>query len=206
MLLLEVCGNRAEQHECKSLCEQATLYGIKTICKAVKNNNDLESILSSNDSFDYIYLSAHGCAESFESEDTVVKVEWYDFAGYLCTYNCLREDGILMLSCCRGGLMQIAYELFESCSQISYVLGPRQALSPIDMLTCFSVFLYNIEQRGLDPVVACEKIKCATDQRFSCYDRQEEEVSIANYNATYYISAIYDRIHQKVDQEVDGDS
>ena len=31
-------------------------------------------------------------------------------------------------------------------------------------------------------VVACEKIKLATDQRFSCYDRQEESISLENYN------------------------
>lgn len=36
--------------------------------------------------------------------------------------------------------------------------------------------------RGVDPVVACEKIKLATDQRFSCYDRQEESISLENYN------------------------
>jgi hypothetical protein len=27
-----------------------------------------------------------------------------------------------------------------------------------------------MEMRGVDPVVACEKIKLATDQRFWCYE------------------------------------
>ena len=35
--------------------------------------------------------------------------------------------------------------------------------------------------RCVDLVVACEKIKLATDQRFSCYDRQEESISLMNY-------------------------
>lgn len=32
--------------------------------------------------------------------------------------------------------------------------------------------------RCVDLVVACEKIKLATDQRFSCYDREEESVNL----------------------------
>ncbi len=81
--------------------------------------------------------------------------------------------------------MQVAYSMFSVCGQISYVLGPRQSLTSADMHICFGVFLYNTEVRGLDPVVACEKIKLATDQRFSCYDRQEEELNLCLY---YYPS------------------
>lgn len=80
--------------------------------------------------------------------------------------------------------MQVAYTLFWNCTHISYVLGPRQSLSSVDMHICFGIFLYNVEIKNNDPVVACEKIKCATDQRFSCYDRQEEEINIENYIMT----------------------
>lgn len=51
---------------------------------------------------------------------------------------------------------------------------------------CFGIFLYNMEIRSADPVVACEKIKLATDQRFSCYDRQEESISLSNYREMHY--------------------
>ena len=57
-------------------------------------------------------------------------------------------------------------------------LGPRQSLTSADMHICFGIFLYNMEKRNTDPVVACEKIKCATDQRFSCYDREEEAIGL----------------------------
>ena len=43
---------------------------------------------------------------------------------------------------------------------------------PADMNIC------NMEIRGVDSVVTCEKIKLATDLRFSCYDRQEEGISL----------------------------
>ena len=36
--------------------------------------------------------------------------------------------------------------------------------------------------RCVDLVVACEKIKQATDQRFSCYDREEESIGLLNYD------------------------
>lgn len=186
ILVLKACGSADEPHECKSICEQAQMYGIESVCIEVKNNNHLEDILASNGYFDYIYLSAHGCAERFASEDGQVNMQWEDFATLLCEKQCMNEDSILMLSCCRGGLMQVAYTLFLSCSQICYVLGPRQSLTSADMHICFGLFLYNMEKRNNDPVIACEKIKLATDQRFSCYDRQEEDMNLEYYNYMKY--------------------
>lgn len=194
ILILKACGNADEPHECNGICEQAKLYGLDTTCVDVKDNAELESILKSNGPFDYIYLSAHGCADAFASEDGQVEMSWDVFAGLLCTAGCMNDDCILMLSCCRGGLMQVAYTLFSNCLHISYVLGPRQSLFPEDMHICFGVFLYNTVIRKLDPVVACEKIKSATDQRFSCYDRQEEEINITNYYASRQIYKVVDAL------------
>ena len=83
--------------------------------------------------------------------------------------------------------MDVAYSIFLTCQQIYYVLGPRQSLTSADMHICFGIFLYNMEKRGVDPVVACEKIKLATDQRFSCYDREEESINLLNYEHLHYV-------------------
>lgn len=182
ILILKACGSSDEPHECNGICEQAQLYGIESVCKCVKDNEDLEDILFSHDLFDYIYLSAHGNAEGFVSEDDKVNMSWQKLAMLLCQSKCMNEDSILMLSCCRGGLMEVAYDIFLTCQQICYVLGPRQSLTSADMHICFGIFLYNMEIRSIDPVMACEKIKLATDQRFSCYDRQEESISLENYS------------------------
>lgn len=182
IIVLEVCGNAIEPHECNGICEQARLYGIEVVCKQVKSNEELEFAISTNGQFDYIYLSAHGCAESFGSEDGQVDMSWSHLSLLLCENGCMKDESILLLSCCRGGLKQVAYSIFSSCSQINYILGPRQSLASEDMHICFGIFLYNVEIKGLDPVVACERIKLATDQRFSCYDRQEEELNIAYFN------------------------
>ena len=182
ILVLKACGISEEIHESIGICAQAQLYGIEPVCKCVRDNEELEKILYSNGLFDYIYLSAHGCSEGFASEDENVNMSWQKLAMLLCNSKCMNEDSILMLSCCRGGLMEVAYDIFLTCQQICYVLGPRQSLTSADMHICFGIFLYNMEIRGVDPVVACEKIKLATDQRFSCYDRQEESISLENYN------------------------
>ena len=187
LLIISACGSSDEPHECNGICEQAQLYGIESVCKCVKNNEDLErSILYSHGLFDYVYLSAHGNAEGFASEDEKVNMTWQKLAMLLCQSKCMNEDSILMLSCCRGGLMEMAYDIFLTCQQICYVLGPRQSLTSADMHICFGIFLYNMEMRRVDPVVACEKIKLATDQRFSCYDREEESISLQNYNEMHY--------------------
>ena len=180
--VLKPCGNSDEPHECNGISEQAQLYGIEPVCKCVRDNEDLEHILSANGLFDYIYLSAHGDSEGFASEDEKVNMSWKRLAMLLCNSKCMNEDSILLLSCCRGGLMEVAYDIFLTCMQICYVLGSRQSLTSADMHICFGIFLYNMEIRGVDPVVACEKIKLVIDQRFSCYDRQEESNSLENYS------------------------
>jgi len=167
ILVQKACGSSDEPHECNGICEQAQLYGIESVCKCVKDNEDLESILYSHGLFDYIYLSAHGNSDGFASEDEKVNMSWQKLAMLLCKSKCMNEDSILMLSCCRGGLMEVAYDIFLTCQQICYVLGPRQSLTSVDMHICFGIFLYNMKMRRVDPVVACEKIKLATDQRFS---------------------------------------
>ena len=182
ILILKACNNSDEPHECNGICEHAELYGIDHVCKCVQDNSDLEKILMSNGGFDYIYLSAHGSSEGFESEDGKVNMSWKRLAMLLCNSKCMNEDSILMLSCCRGGLMEVAYDIFLTCQQIYYVLGPKQSLSSADMHICYGIFLYNMEIRGIDPVMACEKIKLATDQRFSCYDREEESINLQNYD------------------------
>ena len=179
--VLKTCGNSDGHHECNGICEQAQLYGIESVCKCVRDNGELGKILYLNGLFDYIYLSAQGNSEGFASEDEKVNMSWQKLAMLLCKSKCMNEDSILMLSCCRGGLMEIAYDIFLTCQQINYVLGPRQSLTSADMHICFGIFLYNMEMRRVDPVVACEKIKLATDQRFSCYDKEEESISLSNY-------------------------
>lgn len=143
-----------------------------------KTNDELYDVLRQNGDYDFIYLSSHGNSEGFGSEDRTIDYSWSDFGALLCDSMCMREDCIIMLSCCRGGLHQVAYSLFYNCRSISYIVGPRQSLFSHDMLISFSILLYNLEHRGVDPVIACDKIRHATDIRFICFDRLETECQI----------------------------
>jgi protein-disulfide isomerase-like protein with CxxC motif len=87
----------------------------------------------------------------------------------------MNEECVILLSCCRGGLNQVAYTLFLSCDNVSYVIGPRQSLAPAEMLISYNILLFNMEFRRMDAVVACKKIESATDMRFVCFDRLEVE-------------------------------
>ena len=175
MLLIKACGVQGEEQECMNVQIQADLYGIVTTMAEPKTIEELRSVLENGAKYDYIYLSSHGSAEGLCNHDNSIKLTWLDFGLMLCESACMKENCILMLSCCRGGLNQVAYDLIYCCENISYVVGPRQSLPAHDMLISFNIFLYNVRHRGLDPIVACEKIKAGTDIRFVCFDRLEVE-------------------------------
>lgn len=179
ILIILACGHRDEKKECISIKTQCELYNIEVFQHQPKSTKNLNSILDkycrNGVQFDYIYLSAHGSEFEFGNELETINYDWTDFGIKLCETGCMKEDAILMLSCCRGGLNQIAFDLFYCCPNISYIVGPRQSLISDYMVMGFSIFLFNIEHRNLDPIVACEKIKCGTDIRFLCFDRLETE-------------------------------
>ncbi|MDR7128089.1 hypothetical protein J2X69_000417 [Algoriphagus sp. 4150] len=173
ILILRACGIAGEKQECDNIKSQCELYDIEVHDYCPKSNQEIDKILYSGITFDYVYLSSHGNREGFGSEDGEIDYNWLDFGTELCSSGCLEEDCIIFLSCCRGGLNEVAYSLFYCCTNVSYVVGARQSLAPHDMLISFNILLYNVQHRSVDPIVACEKIKLATDIRFVCFDQME---------------------------------
>lgn len=179
ILILLACGHLDEKKECISIKAQCELYSIDVYQHQPKSTKNLDNILDKyfkqRIEFDYIYLSAHGSEFGFGNELETINYDWMDFGIKLCETQCMKEDAVLMLSCCRGGLNQVAYDLFYCCPNIAYIVGPRQSLTSDYMIMAFSILLFNIEHRNTDPIVACEKIKLGTDIRFLCFDRLETE-------------------------------
>lgn len=173
ILILEACGHAGEKNEADGIQSQAELYGMHIVRLCVKNVNELHSALNDNGDFDYIYLSSHGDNCGFANESATLDVSWFKFGSIVCSTSCLKEGGILLLSCCRGGLNEVAYDMFWNCQSIEYVVGPRQSLNSADMLVAFQLLLYNLEHRNLDPIVACNRVLKGTDIRFTCFDRME---------------------------------
>lgn len=182
-LILRACGSEDENEECENIASQCRLYGFDVDDYCLKNCKELDRALQNSNQYDYMYLSSHGNENGFGNENGTIDVPWNVFSYLLCKYQCMNDDCIVFLSCCRGGLHQVAYEMFYNCSSISYIVGPRQSLTSSEMLISFSVLLFNIEVRNIDPIVACEKIKLSTDLRFICFDSLE---IVSDYNFVYF--------------------
>lgn len=173
ILIVKACGVKGEEHECNLIKTQAELYGINTIEIEPNSIKELSDIIHNGTRYDFIYLSSHGNSIGFGNATGTINISWFEFGVMLCGSACLNYNSILMLSCCRGGLNEVAYDLFFCCPKISFVVGPRQSLVPSDMAISFNILLYNLVHRNIDPIVACEKIKLGTDIRFVCFDRLE---------------------------------
>jgi hypothetical protein len=172
-LILKACGHADEGLEIENIKSLAELYGMNTKVACINNYDNLNEALKSHGQFDYVYLSSHGNNEGFCNECRSLEMTWMDFGGLICNSDCLKGDSILLLSCCRGGLNEVAYDMFWNCMKIEYVVGPRQSLTSADLLIGFHLLLYNLEHRGIDPIVACDKVLNGTDIRFKCFDRME---------------------------------
>lgn len=173
ILILEACGHIDEPLEVAGIKTQAELYGIDIKTSCINSKDDLRKALTEHGDFDYIYLSSHGDNCGFSNENETLNISWFRFGAMVCSSSCLRQGGILMLSCCRGGLNEVAYDMFWNCPSIEYVVGPRQSLTSADMLVGFQLLMYNLEHRNLDPIVASDRVLKGTDIRFTCFDRME---------------------------------
>lgn len=171
MLIIETNATDVEGNECGGIFEQSEMYGVKVVSKVIEDDITLQRVLVEHGKFDYIYLSAHGSPDFVKIGNTTLR--WEIFADILCSTECMNDDCFLLLSCCQSGLRTVASKMFSICGNIKNIVGPKRSLNSADMHISFGLFLYNIEVRKMDPIVACEKIKLATDLRFSCYERDE---------------------------------
>jgi len=133
-----------------------------------------------NKKLDYIYFAGHGNSDCFGDERTFI-VDWSEIGQIICETDCLNVGAIVMLYCCKGGLNVVAYKLFSVCPKIEYICGAKQNVKNIDLIIGFNVFMYNIENRNIDPILSAQKATLATEIRFECFDRIEVEA-----NPLYY--------------------
>ena len=154
-------------------------FNIEINAHDIKKVEDLKTLLD-NKKYDYIYLAGHGDEVCF-SDNKEFNLTWKAIGTLLCETNCLTENGIVMLYCCNGGITNVVYTLMGQCPNIKYVCGAKQTVNSLDLTTAFTMFLYNHEYRGIDPVISAQKASFATDIRLECYDRCEVENSDVFY-------------------------
>ncbi|HHT23309.1 MAG TPA: hypothetical protein GXZ87_08380 [Bacteroidales bacterium] len=152
----------------------AVHYNMTADVHEVRKTDALQEVLNNGNKYDYLYIAGHGNDTCVGDLNGII-VSWEQFGQMLCEADCLNEDAILMLYCCRGGLNQVSYKLFASCPNIQYICGARQNMKNIDLIIGFNVFVYNIECRNIDPILSAKKATLATENRFICFDRLEVE-------------------------------
>lgn len=179
MLILGCSGLRDEKEELELMKRQVEFYDVLTTTKIITNIDHFFAAFNEGQQFDYIYLSAHGDEYGFSDENGQIDIKWSDFGELLHNNDCLKDESHLLLSCCKGGLNDVAYDLINFCPQISYVVGPRSSLYPQETLMGFCAYMYNVEYKGVDPVISTEKIRNFIDLRFICFDSLEVKTETA---------------------------
>jgi len=178
-LLIIKASCDVSEPELQNIVSQVELYGIETDRFEVTSKEELKEALNNGNEYDYIYLATHGCDTSFGNVSGTLEVTWIQFAALVCSSGCNKDGSVFLHSCCRGGLNQVAWQMFTCCNHIEFVCGPRNNITPVDLITAFNLFLFHVEVRNLDPVVAADKVRDAIDVRLVCYDRLDTEVDPA---------------------------
>ena len=156
---IETIAKLTKKIECEHM-SIASFYGLNTSQAGSKK-------------FDYIYLCGHADEQCFGEGDGSSSSGWAEFAIALCSIDWLNSGSVLFLATCRGGLNSIANTLFQTCSKIDYICGPRWNVDELDLTCGFHTFIYNMEARNEEPAVAVERASKATGRHFFCYDRLE---------------------------------
>ena len=172
-LLILKASEDIHEAEVSNIQSQVELYGIRvTVVEALKNE-DITAALYKGVSYDYIYLATHGCEDSWGNISGTIDMTWIEFGAHVCASGVSKPGAIFLHSCCRGGLEKVGFDMFACCEQIQLVCGPRFNVKPHDLVMGFNLFLYNIEIKGVDPIVSAQKVLNAIDLRLHCMDRLE---------------------------------
>lgn len=199
MLILGCSGQSHEKKEIDLIKKQAEFYGIHVESEFPKDDDAFFKIFQRGIKYDYIFLSAHGSDTGFSNENETIDVSWIQFSELLFNEDCLNSDSHILLSCCRGGLNDVAFDLIYFNENINIVVGPKNNLDSNHLVMGFNTYLYNVEIRQLDPIVSAEKIKLAFDLRFMCFDSIEVKTEPA-------FLLRYDRYEvDKIDIDKDGE-
>lgn len=178
-LLVLKASEDIKKAEIANIVNQIVLYEIESDIYEITSLEDLKKALKNGQKYDYIYLATHGCDKDFGNISGSLNVSWIQFAALICSSECNKPGSIFLHSCCRGGLNQVAWKMFHCCENIEFICGPRNNISPVDLVISFNLFLFHREVRDLDPVVCADKVRQAVDVRLVCYDRLDIEVEPA---------------------------
>jgi hypothetical protein len=152
----------------------AKMHGMTTFLHIIDGPDALSKLGTYGTKFDYVYLATHANPEGFGDSGTYF-VTWFDFAQVICPLDIISHNAVFLLACCRGGVREVSYDIFAGCDKTQFVCGARWTLTAPDLTAGFHAFIYNMENRRLQPDQAAKRASDATGYDFLCYDRVEIE-------------------------------
>ena len=188
--------------EIANIVSQISMYGIISETVFIDSYETLYNTLHNGKKYDYIYLATHGCETSWGNISGSLNITWIEFAAMVCHSGVTKPGSIFLHSCCRGGLNKVAWEMFACCDKIQFICGPRQSLYPVDIITAFNIFLYNVEVKRTDPVIAAAKVLNATDIRLVCFDRLETTIGVDYHHHCSLVSSEINAAFEKINEKV----
>ena len=204
MLILRITSDACDV-EISQIKAAAEMNGIVVdTSEEITTTQQLIDAVDRQNPYDYIYVASHGNAEGISGND--YSVAWYEFADHVCVAETINDNCIFLLACCRGGFRRVAYDMFAGCPLIEYVFGPRWNLTKSDITTAFHIFIYNMEQRKLQPDQAAKRASDGTGYDFLCFDRVEIEQTEEYQYRRDEIDVLIGHLYDSKKEEVEGES
>lgn len=162
----------------------ATIYGISTTVFEFDTLGNLSEFLSQAEQFDYLYVAAHGNPSGIAAGPNNF-IRWADFAAEICNSPGLRDNSVIYLGCCFGGLKRGALVMLHLCPTIHHVCGSQCEIDSRDALLAFHTFVSH-HCKGMES----ETIKCAVataiGKGFDIFSRYNMDLEIAQV-ASHFI-------------------
>lgn len=172
MIIINVLEGDEHQPNISNITNQAEFYHLKKVEEeTVENIAEFEHAISSG-GYDYFVLIGHGDEMCF-TDNKLFEIEWSEIGEKICNAGCLNDNSILMMYCCKGGVMEVAFTLFAECKHLAYVFGSKEEMYPIELAIGFNLFMYQLEFKDLSPELAARKALEGTDRLFTCYFRND---------------------------------
>lgn len=175
MLILRMGGGEREQRECDTVRAVAQRYGIEVYDAAINEREDLRTVLVQSRGISYLYLSANAKFDGFASKTKNIRMSWLQFGSWLSSNRCLAGEATVLFPSTNGALYQAAFDLFYSCPQISYVIGPPSDTVIQELAVLFEMLLFGIEYRNTDPFISAQRATNSTDVQLMCFERMRTQ-------------------------------
>lgn len=144
-------------------------YNISTVLFEADSEQNIHDALCSGN-YDYIYFAGHGDESTF-SNKTGFMMSWEELASLIRHSDAIKENSMLMMYCCKGGSKDAIEKLMLGCKNLDWVCGSTQDSFSMELLMCFSLFIYNVEYKKINPLTAGLISAEATGAEFQCIPR-----------------------------------